>query len=173
MKVTIYNAVSLDGYIATSEGDTSWVNDLEVFDRALAKANVVIYGRTTYEYLVDSESFPLGTIKNIVCTTRPGKYSEIIEAEFSDLKPEVLLRQLEYQGTQKVIIAGGGHTNASFIATNLVDEVITDVHPILLGSGVKLFEIDDLAVKLELISSKKLNDGIVQIKYKVVKEDVE
>ena len=173
MKVTVYNGVSLDGYIATSDGDTSWVNDVESFNKALSKANVVIYGRITYEDLVDSESFPLGTLKNIVCTTRPGKYSETIEAEFSDLKPEVLLRQLEYQGTDKVLIAGGGITNASFLATNLIDEVITDVHPLLLGSGVKLFEADDLALKLELVSSRKLNDGIVQLKYKVVKEDVE
>ncbi len=170
MKVCIYNAISIDGFIADEQGDTSWVNDVKAYEKELSKNSVVIYGRVTYEDLVALEQFPFENIKNVILTSKPKDFDYRV-AEFTDLKPEILIKQLVFQGHENILIAGGGLTNSTFLETDLVDEIIVDIHPIILSSGVKLFDDLELKVNLELLKTKKLNDGIVQHRYKIVREE--
>ena len=88
MKVTIFNAISIDGYIATNEDDTSWVNDTEYFEKEIKNNDAIIYGRRTYDDLVSLEYFPYEGIKNIIYTSAPNKYTNEENIEVTNLEPD-------------------------------------------------------------------------------------
>ena len=83
--------------------------------------------------------------------------------------PKDALDILKKDKFSKALVAGGGTLNTSFIKENLVDEIIIDVEPKILGKGIKLFSDDDFESNLELIRTKKLSNNEIQLRYKVLK----
>jgi len=67
------------------------------------------------------------------------------------------------------LLIGGSSLNTAFAKENLIDEIILNIEPIIIGKGIPLFSIDDFDLPLELISTEKNNSGIVTIYYKVKK----
>ena len=51
----------------------------------------------------------------------------------------------------------------------LIDEVIVSIHPVILGQGIKIFEGGDFDEKLERVEVEELDEGLVQVRYKVMK----
>jgi dihydrofolate reductase len=49
--------------------------------------------------------------------------------------------------------------------SNLIDEYIVSVIPILLGDGIKLFKDGRPEHKLKLISAKQFDAGLIQLHY--------
>ena len=70
---------------------------------------------------------------------------------------------------EEVILAGGTTINSLFLKENLVDELIITVEPLLFGKGLTLFKNLDLNIRLELIETKQLEDGVLNLKYKIIK----
>lgn len=168
MKVTIYNAISIDGYIATQDQQTDWVSetDWKQFNDLVKKSEVIVMGRNTYQ---TSDIFPYDCELNIVMTSQKdflnsNKHTNTI---FTNKTPKQVVKLVEKLGYKQLLIIGGGKLNASFIKEGLVDEVIVDIHPIILGAGVKLFEAENLNVKLKKIDTTELKEGLVTIKYKI------
>lgn len=60
--------------------------------------------------------------------------------------------------------------NGSFLKAGLIDEIILDIHPLIMAKGIHLFEDDFLYVQLELLSFDKINDDVLQVKYRVIKK---
>lgn len=50
--------------------------------------------------------------------------------------------------------------------TNLIDEYIISIIPVLLGDGIKLFKDGRPEIKLELVSAKQFDKGLSQLHYK-------
>lgn len=169
MKVIMQMAVSLDGFIARLDGDSDWVTeeDSGIFDIAVAKAGCVIVGKNTFKQY-QGEIFPVPNVKNYVLTT------ENHENDDADVKyisgTEELMNNLERDGFQEVILAGGGETNGRLGQADLIDEVVLSIYPIILGNGIKLFGSWAGEMKLELVGTKQLTDGVIQNHYKVVKQ---
>lgn len=65
----------------------------------------------------------------------------------------------------------GGKTITEFLSESLVDEMIITRIPILLGKDIPLFGWMEDEVKLELVSNIDFKDGLVQDKYKVLKQN--
>ncbi len=167
--VTLFNAISIDGFIATLDDDTSWVKDWDYFADSLKENDAVIYGRKTYDAMVEAGEFPLINIKNYVLTSHPEKYQDRQEAVFTNKTPKELIKEISELGLSDIQIAGGGKNNFSFLEENLIDEIILDIHPIALGEGIKLFDGKEHKIKLEKLYVKELENGIVQVRYKVLK----
>jgi len=51
MKVTLYMATSLDGFIAKSDMSTNWISDrdFEIFDNKMKEHGCIILGNTTFK----------------------------------------------------------------------------------------------------------------------------
>jgi len=170
MKLTIYNAISIDGFIAKEGRDSDWVSEVDVpyFEKAIKNAGCIIMGRKTFKQY-EGELYPFEGVRNIVITRNPeeiGKYPNVMATQNS---PKQIRDMLENLGHKAAIIAGGGETNASFLQARVVDEIILSVHPIIIGKGIKLFELEDsiFGVELEKISVKELTEGLIQITYRV------
>ena len=70
MKVKLYNAISLDGFIGTNNGDVGWVSEVDVpyFNAEMQRAGCIVIGRKTFEQF-QGNIFPVKGVLNIVMTT--------------------------------------------------------------------------------------------------------
>ncbi len=67
-------------------------------------------------------------------------------------------------------IIGGGDLNGRLAKLGAIDEVILDIEPITLGSGIRLFGDHDIRLNLELAKSRRIGEGTVQNHYTIAKE---
>ena len=78
-----------------------------------------------------------------------------------------LVGQLKNETGKDIYLCGGGELATILFAENLIDEVILKMHPVMVGSGIRLFSEAIEQVDLELISSKTFNSGVVVLQYRV------
>lgn len=169
MKVSLYMAISLDGFIATSDGDSDWVSpvDSKEFEKQVAEAGCIVVGRRTFDQF-RGELYPIQGVTNIVMTEKK---------QFTDKNRDVVfvhscqqaLTSAQQRGHDQVLLIGGGQVNGAFLQTNLIDEITVSVHPIILGSGIKLFEAFEKQVDLHFVSSQQMEAGLIQLRYTVSK----
>lgn len=70
-------------------------------------------------------------------------------------------------GDRDVAIYGGGHTAAQYLQAGLIDEVQMHMTPVLLGSGVRLFDlVHGAPLKLEQTSAVEA-PGVVHLRYTI------
>ena len=168
MKLTLYMAISIDGHIAKADHSTDWVSDTDwkQFGNYFNNSDAVIMGRKTYE--VSEDDFPYGKSLNIVLTQNKALHKENEQTWFTDSSPKEILKVLEKKELSNILLIGGGITNSHFLDNNLIDELVLSVHPIILGTGIKIFENEKFEKNLELTDIKKFDKGLVHLIYKVI-----
>jgi dihydrofolate reductase len=172
MKVILYMAMSINGYIAHENDDTSWVSQAECksYREAVAEAGVVVYGRRTYEIALKEGSLPSGEALIVVLTNDKSiKTDNPRILIVPEKKPSEVVQFLEQKGYKKLIVGGGGILNSAFLKDSLVDEILLDVEPIVLGRGLQLFFPEDFKAKLNLLEIKKLAENLIQLRYQIEK----
>lgn len=169
MKVILYMAISLDGFIAGKEDDTTWVLEEEYaeFRKMAKKVGYAIYGRRTYDLGIKDNIPPLEGSLNIVVTHNP--ISDYEPYHFTNKSPKEVLQELEDKGVKEVLVSGGGEINGLFAKEGLIDEVYLDFEPFVLGEGIKLFGDQNIKLNLELLDTRKLGEKTIQLHYKVIK----
>lgn len=166
MKVILYMAMSANGYIAQTDGETPWSEaEWEGFSEAVGRAENIIVGRKTYEIMKSvNEIEKIGNPFVIVVSS---EYQNTDSAVFVK-SPLDAMRVLEERGVDEVLVAGGGMLNAAFMSMGLIDEIYLDVEPIVFGTGVKLFADSNFTQLLELLAVRQLSKNTVQLHYKVI-----
>jgi len=171
MKVILYMATSINGNITWGQSDSDWVDkaDWKMFHKVVTDSKVMIMGSETYKQFADD--FPQKGALNIVMTKKPSLLKKKIEgALFTDKSPGDLIKFLTKRGFRQAALIGGMKLNTSFVKNNLIDEIYVDIHPYLIGEGLRLFgTIKNYFKKLKLIEVIKLEHGLVLSHYKVVK----
>lgn len=168
MKVTLYMATSVNGFIAKTDGDSGWLTEEEAesFTAAVRAAGCFIVGTNTYNVLTDSPEFAdLKDVQLIVVSRN--EFSVTNPAHLVAHSPKEALKLAE--GFNEVIVAGGGLLNASFLAEDLVDEMYLDIEPIILGEGIPLFHGQSFERNLTLLDQKMLSNNEIQLHYQVRK----
>ncbi len=167
MKTIMYPAISLDGFIATKDGDDSWVapEDDARYQKAVEECGCMLVGHKTYELFKDAFS-KSATI--FVCTRQQGLVDER-NFKFITGTPQEMLEQVEAHGFKEAIICGGGEINGLFASAGLVDEIIVSVCSLTLGEGIPLFGSFTPKLKLELISTNNDVPTTVQNHYQVIR----
>jgi dihydrofolate reductase len=168
MKVMLYMATTVNGYIAKENDETPWSNEEWMSYSKFAKdvGNLVI-GKRTYEIMEKDNTFAeMGSPFTVVVTSEDFAHNSNFALAKS---PKEALKILEGRGFAKALIGGGGILNASFMKENLVDEVYLDIEPMVFGKGIKLFSGEDFDTKLEFIEMKKLSKNVIQLHYKIKK----
>ncbi len=163
-------AISADGFIAKKNGDSDWVSPVDTvnFKKAMEEHGCIIVGRKTFDQYQD-EIYPVDGVTNIVITSDKSRKSDKPNVHFLTDSVEEIIEIIKQKGHDRALLIGGGTTNASFLKAGAIDEMILSVHPLILGNGIKLFESDEVSVKLELISETKLEEGLIQARYQVLK----
>ena len=65
----------------------------------------------------------------------------------------------------KNLYIDGGKTIQSFLNENLIDELIITRIPIMLGSGIPLFDKMDLEIRFEHVQTEIFNNALVKSRY--------
>ena len=167
MKITLYMAMALNGYIAKEDDKTPWSKPIWKSYYKIAKSfKAIILGRRTYQIMKDAGEFnKIGNPFTVVITNA----AEIDDEKFAFVKTHKdSIKLLKNKGFKKALLGGGGKLNSYFIKEKLIDEIYLDIEPILFGKGIKLFAEEDFETKLKLISAKKLSKDIMQVHYKVI-----
>ncbi len=168
IKVILYMATSVNGYIAKKDGDSDWVSEIDskIFEKKIKEAGCVIVGRKTF-YQYYGDLYPVGDATNIVLTNDVTRQDENKNVVFV-FSPKEAIQIAEQKGYDKVLLIGGGQVNGSFINNDLIDEIFFSVHPLVLGKGIKIFENLKKQVNLKFVGSKELEEGLIQLHYKIL-----
>lgn len=166
MKVILYMAMTVNGYIARENGETPWSDEeWQSFAEVARRTKNLIIGRKTFEVMkADDEFVKIGNPFTVVVSSQ---WSDEAGYNFAS-NPISALALMQKQGFEEVLVAGGGLLNSAFMAEGLVSEIYLDVEPLIFGKGVKLFASDDFEEKLELLNVKQLSKNTVQLHYKVI-----
>jgi dihydrofolate reductase len=164
IKVSVFIATSLDGYIARPDGDVSWLEDVDPFGEGddggfgqfFGSVDVLVMGRGTFEKVLEFDPWPYGTKPVIVLSK---SLTEI---------PEKLRDRVRIDASKKVYL-DGGMVIQSFLREGLVDDMVLTVIPVLIGEGVPLFGDLEKDIKLRLLETRSWENGVVQSKYQVLR----
>lgn len=142
MSVHFYGCITLDGYLADRNHGLEWLEETggteetgyEDFYRSM---DITIMGRRTFraiEGLEDAEGvYP--TTENYVFT-----HEEALPRKgFVPVSGDVAAFVEGLGGEKRVWVIGGNTILAPLLERDMVDQMIVQVAPVLLGSGVPLF----------------------------------
>lgn len=171
LKVSVYIATSLDGFIARKNGDIDWLptptEGGEDFGYAdfMSTVDTIVMGRNTFEKVLTFGGWPYDK-KVVVLTSRDLTLPTnlIDKVESLHLSPRKLIHELELRGMRHIYL-DGGVTIQRFIQEGLVNELTLTTIPILIGEGLPLFGALKKDVPLELIHATSFTNGFVQKKY--------
>lgn len=174
MSNTVYIATSIDGYIAREDGTIDWLMELPNPDNSdygfsvfLERIDGIIMGRKSFETVLGFKEWPYPKTKPIFVLSNsldelPGNLPVKVEIVRGELKR--IIEILKDKGINNLYI-DGGKTIQSFLKEDLIDEMIITRIPILLGSGIPLFGINNLELKFEHAGTEVYNNMLVRSKY--------
>ncbi len=165
-RILYFVACSLDGYIAGSDDDISWLftegdyGYQEFYD----SIDTTLTGRITYDLILNFEEFPYPGKKNYVFTREK---SGLTYPEAETVSGDIVefVRNLKKEKGKNIWLVGGGKLAAVLESAGLIDDYIISVHPILLGTGKPLFHGISINTRLQLTSCVSFPSGLVQLRY--------
>lgn len=170
--------MTLDGVV---QGPEQWnppyYNEemTEVVQAQIATADVHLYGRTTYELFRSVFTGPsAGNIPHAEMMTNTPKIVVSTTLKNPDWGPTTLingdvvaeLSKLKEMPGRDISVGASGTLVRFLLQTGLLDELSLLVHPVVVGSGKRLFEGGERQVPLELIGSRTLTTGVVVMNYR-------
>lgn len=154
MAVFFYGCITLDGYLATKEHNLDWLYDTgtteeTTYDTFYSHMDITLMGRRTFSEIAKCEHpeeiYP--TTENYVFTHRPLDCPGFTAV---DASPVAFVQGL---GTERNIWVVGGNTIlAPLLDADLVDCLIVQIAPVLLGSGIPLFTQQECLRRFQLES---------------------
>lgn len=168
MKVILYMAITVNGYIATCDDDTSWISleEWNIYSELSQKIGNIIVGHRTYDIFTKQPEFQeLAKAKFVVVSNQNVKTISKLHSVAKSPKEALDI----FKDEEEVIVAGGGNLNSSFMKEGLVDEIYLDVEPLVLGKGIQVFKPEDFEYELELLELKQITKNLIQLHYKVKK----
>jgi dihydrofolate reductase len=77
-----------------------------------------------------------------------------------------LIQQLRSENGKNIYCDGGAEIVNELLKSDLIDEFIISIVPVLIGNGTRLFKDGRPEQTLELINSKTFDTGLTQLHYK-------
>ncbi|PKH05810.1 dihydrofolate reductase family protein [Moritella sp. Urea-trap-13] len=173
--VILYIATSLDGYIAKTDHDLSWLSHVDVkgedygYQKFLDGVSAVIMGNTSFQVIKDFGNWPYASKQCFVASHSPDITPNDNVTFITD--PAATIKQLKSNGEGNIWLLGGANLADSLLRLDLIDELIISTIPILLGNGIRLFNAPQPALDVSVLSSKCYPSGLVQTHYRIIKNN--
>lgn len=169
--------ISLDGvFESPDQWHFPYFNDemgQEVFGQ-MAEADTMLLGRQTYQEFASywphqssdvppadyMNNTPKLVVSNTLTSVDEWQNSALISGNVNDE-----LRKLKEQPGKNIGITGSGALVRSLLHDGLLDELHLLVHPIVVGSGKRLFDGETGKVPLKLVESKTFSTGVLALTY--------
>lgn len=172
----IYHVTSsLDGYIAHPDGRLDWFDaerqaDEEYsFQYFYTGIDSLLMGRMTYEALLAKGGTWPYPGKPCVVLTRSELPRASSDIQLTHCTPAQAIAALREAGFQRTWLVGGGSLAGTCYAAGLIDEIVINLAPHLLGAGIRLFA-TGLERSLQLSDQRRFNNGTLQLHYRVLNQ---
>ena len=171
MKTTLFMAMSLNGIIADKAGREDFLSHdgWEVFVELAESMSVFMTGRQTYDDVkkyYDGPAFD-GIKADRIMISR--SQSQAPSGWHIADSPQAALGLVQKLGHSEALLSGGSTLNAAFLEANLIDAVIFNVEPVLVGSGIPVIAEHLTANQLAFQRVVKRDHGVLQLHYAVRK----
>jgi dihydrofolate reductase len=183
-KVTLFMHISLDGFAAGPNGELDWISfsaELEKYaEDIVSTVGVALYGRVTYQMM---ESYWPTVLTNPSSTKHELEHARWIE-QIDKIVVSKTLSTVEWNNTRLIkddlageisklrqqpgkdaVVFGSPGLAQALINLDLVDEYRLTVNPVVLGSGVSMFDALETRVDLKLLATKVFESGVVGLHY--------
>lgn len=175
MRISLYMALSLDGYIADAAGGVDWLSMVEEpgedygYQAFYDSVDALILGSRTYEQILEWGGWPYPGKPAWVLSSRslPTRAPEVTVTASS---PAELLAEMKMTGVNHAWLVGGAETAAPFIHQGRVSHYILSLVPLLLGDGLPLFSTGIGRHALTLVERRSFPSGLVQLCYETTAE---
>jgi dihydrofolate reductase len=140
----------------------------------MANTEALLFGRRTYEdfhafwpHQTDNPFTEVldNTRKYVASTTLeeplPWKNSTLLEGDAAQA-----VAGLKEQPGKDIVVLGSGELVRTLMRGDLVDEYVLQVHPLILGSGRRLFADGAPSIALRLVDTKPTTTGVVIATYR-------
>ena len=170
MKVILFMAISANGFIATTSGGEDFLSPVGWTNLIKYSRNTgcLVWGRKTYEAVIGWGGHYLTDLEGVKKVILSHQDINLINGYDLANSPQEALRLLQDNGFNQVIITGGATLNSEFARRGLIDEVILDVNPAILGQGIPLFLPSDFQLDLKLLKMTRLDQNVVELHYQVI-----
>lgn len=168
-KVIVFLGISLDGFIAGPGGDLSWLSECANespaetgYDELMDRTDALVLGRNTHDAVLQFSNWPFSGKRIYVLTHRPlvPVHGEIaLQGGI-----EQALCTVQASGARSIYLDGGNVVRQA-LEKNLVDELVLSWVPVVLGSGIRLFEEGLSPSRWRLGYSRSFQSGMVQASY--------
>jgi dihydrofolate reductase len=191
-KVIVMNQLTLDGVMqgpgrpdedtrdgfahggwAVPHGDEAMVTKM---GERMGGDRAFLFGRRTYEDLLASWNAQGGPFKDALNNARKYVASSNPTARLGWPNSTLLhgdvpaaVADLKQRSGTNLVIMGSGVLTGSLMAANLVDEYLLMIHPLVLGTGRRLFP-EGVRVPLRLADSLITSTGVVIASYELTRD---
>jgi len=176
-RIQYFVAASLDGFIATPTDNLDWLLQFDGFEGGadsyngfIAGVGCIIMGGETYAWLMEHESgtWPYAGTPSYVFTHHEYRAPDGADITFVRGHIQEFLADFRRAaGDRNIWVVGGGNLAAQFADAGLLDEIILSVIPVVLGAGKRLLPMKGPTPPLELVASRTLGRGIVELRYQL------
>jgi dihydrofolate reductase len=167
--------ITLDG---VTESPNKWQFDnfdgdiMETMNAHIAQEDDILLGRVTYQewasYWPTSTDEPYAshinnTPKHVISTTLDKvewKNSTLVKGDIAEE-----IARLKQQPGKNIGVAGSPTLVESLLQNDLLDELTLMIHPVVAGSGKRLFRDGRTLKRLKLVGSKTTSAGVLIITY--------
>ena len=171
-RVIVHIGTSADGYIARPDGDLEWLTSRPAppgfygMNTFMQSIDTKLLGRKTYEASLRLGA-KFGRKDRTFVFSRHAPSDAPAGVEFVSEAIGPFLRRLREEPGKDIWLMGGGDLIASFLDARAIDEFVISMAPVFIGDGIPLIARRHRHVPLELISSERFEDGLVQLRYRV------
>ncbi|MBD5449049.1 MAG: dihydrofolate reductase [Lachnospiraceae bacterium] len=171
-KISLFIAMSLDGYIADSTGGVDWLKgqgsddeNIDSYSEFIKNIDTILMGWNTYHQIV-TELSPNEWIYSDFTTyvITHNEHDSPEKVRFTDTNPVDLVERLKKEKGKDIWICGGANLIGQLVNADLIDCYYITVIPTLLGSGIRLFESIKREIKLRLLNTQTYN-GMTDLIY--------
>ena len=140
----------------------------EFMAKGIEKGGSMLFGRRTYEQF--ASYWPRQPDDNPYAAVLNERRKYVVSTTLSDplaWANSTLLRDVEELADLKeepggdIVVLGSGELIASLMRRDLIDEYVLSIHPLVLGSGRRLFPEGSPFAKLRLVDSVTTTTGVV------------
>ena len=172
----VFIATSLDGFIARDNGDIDWLlkhdqtGEDHGYDDFIRDIDVIVMGRGTYEAVRGMGDWFYNRPVVVLSAQLAGQAvpPELQgKVRFSAESPEQAMATLHSQSARRAYV-DGGRVIQSFLALDMITDMVITRVPMLLGTGRPLFGGGPRDVALAHKGTRAFPSGLVQSHYDVV-----
>jgi dihydrofolate reductase len=181
LKVSVFIAMSLDGFIARADGSLDWLpgsengeSGDEVEEHGWTafwdSVDCLVLGRKSFDKVMELApgAWPYEGTRVIILSNTlaavPEDLADKVELRAAD--PAALVEELRAEGHKRLYVDGGA-TIQSFLRQELITDMTITVIPVLIGEGIPLFGPLAKDIQLKYVKSESYAGGLVQLLYEI------